>query len=286
MNKYFLIVIVLAFIPLNSLSYETDQFNNRLEIIADSTELLNGQVNIAISEAIADWQGSRKDKHVVNRIYHSIGGHHWVDKLERWAMESPDIERLSTPRHDSIYAGLPFWVTRAAGLFGVGPTIKVNGVLIGSDKLGHFLSQGRKYYLRYLRYEDEAKAAEQSAFTERALFGQMTTGSYSNADLISNYEGHLFYRSLFEDYIVPGKSSILHWENDGYLVQRPFDFRDHVNPYWDEALNINHFDRLLYEHMKARFKTFCEDYETQPGMYLLEDETSLKGSGMACLAHI
>jgi hypothetical protein len=236
---------------------------------------LNEQVNRAISEAVEDWRGRRSDRKVVNRIFHSIGGHHWVDKLERWAMQSPRIERLSTPRRDSIYAGHPIWATRVAAIFGVGPTIKLNGVLVGSDKLGHFLSQGRKFYYRYLRLGDEALAAERSAYTERALFGQLTTGSYSNADLVANYEGYVFYRNLFEGDAVPGKPAILRWEDDHWVIQRPFDFRDHVNEYWDEALNVNHYDRLLYPHIRTRLLTLCGEYEKMPGMYDIEDEERL-----------
>ncbi len=213
---------------------------------------------------------------VVNHIYHSIGGHHWVDRLERWAMNSPEVEKLSTPRRESIYSDHPIWATRVAALFGVGPTIKVNEVLIGSDKLGHFLSQGRKFYRRYLRYGDEARAAEHSAYTERALFGQMTTGSYSNADLVANYEGHRFYRSLFEDDIVPGKPAILKWKDGLWIIQRSFDFSDHVNVYWDEALNINHYDQLLYPHMKARFLQYCDNYQRRPALYTVQDEAQLK----------
>ena len=262
--------------PLACGAYETDQFSNRLQPIADSNEMLNEQVNQAILEAVEDWRGPRRDRKVVNRIFHSIGGHHWVDKLERWAMQSPDVERLSTPRRASIYAGHPIWATRVAAVFGVGPTIKINGVLVGSDKLGHFLSQGRKFYFRYLRYEDEARAAERSAYTERNLFGQMTTGSYSNADLVANYEGYVFYRSLFEDDVVPGKLAILRWEGEGWVMQRPFDFADHVNDYWDEALNINHYDRLLRPHIEQRLLSMCGDYERMPAMYEVRDEESLK----------
>jgi hypothetical protein len=261
--------------PPGGAAYETDQFSNRLQPIEDSTDLLNERVNLAIREAIADWRGPREDMRVVNHIYHSIGGHHWVDKLERWAMNADEIERLTTPRRESIYSGHPIWATRVAALFGVGPTIKVNGVLIGSDKLGHFLSQGRKFYRRYLNYGDEARAAEQSAYTERALFGQMTTGSYSNADLVANYEGHRFYRSLFEDEIVPGKPAILAWNGAGWDLQRAFDFADHVNVYWDEAININHYDQLLYPHMKERLLEFCDDYERRPGMYVARNEAAL-----------
>jgi len=253
-------------------AYETDQFTNRLNTISDSTELLNGPVNQAISDAVSDWKGPRNDWKVVTSIYHDIGGHHWVDKIERWAMKSDEVERLQPSRRESIYQGHPLWATRVAAMFGVGPTIKINGQLVGSDKLGHFLSQGRKFYRRWLKYQDEAKAAEHSAYTERALFGQMTTGVYSNADLVANYEGFLFYRSLFEDNIIPGKPAILSWTGDGWIIQREFTWADHVNEYWDEALNINHYDGLLYPYMKERLEVFCPDYFEEPGRYEIEDE--------------
>jgi hypothetical protein len=257
-------------------AYETDQFTSRLTPLADSTELLDRRVNQTIEDLVENWNGPRNDWKAVQYVYNDIGGRHWVDKIERWAMNSEAVERLQPSRYDSIYQGHPLWATRVAGLFGVGPTIKLNGQLIGSDKLGHFLSQGRKFYRRYLKYLDEARAAEHSAYTERALFGQMTTGVYSNADLVANYEGYRFYRSLFEDDIIPGKPAILAWAEDGWVIQRPFTWADHVNEYWDEALNINHYDTLLYPHMKERFVEFCPDYFRKPGRYGIIDEQPLQ----------
>jgi len=267
-----LLSLALCTAPLICSAYETDQFTNRLEPISDSTELLDGRVNLSIETAVAEWKGPRNEQKFVNVIYHDIGGPHWVDKIERWAMNSDEVEHLQPSRRESIYQGHPFWATRVAAIFGVGPTIKVNGQLIGSDKLGHFLSQGRKFYRRYMKSLDETQAANHSAYTERALFGQMTTGVYSNADLVANYEGFLFYLSLFEDDIVPGKKAILHWQEDHWVIQRSFTWADHVNEYWDEALNINHYDRLLHHHMKDRLMTFCDDYFQAPEMYTVEDE--------------
>jgi len=270
-----LLIVALHLAPQICGAYETDQFSNRLTPIEDSTELLNGQVNLAIEEAVADWKGKRNDWKVVTSIYNDIGGHHWVDKIERWVMKSDEVEHLQPSRRESIYQGHPFWATRVAAIFGVGPTIKVNGQLVGSDKLGHFLSQGRKFYRRYMKSLDESQAAEHSAYTERALFGQMTTGVYSNADLVANYEGFLFYLSLFEDDVVSGKKAILTWEEDHWVIQRSFTWADHVNEYWDEALNVNHYDRLLYHHMQDRLMSFCDDYFQAPEMYTIEDEDRL-----------
>ena len=231
---------------------------------------------MAIVNTITGLHGPRNDMKVVNGIYKRIGGKHWVDKLERFAMDSGKVDRLETPPHESIYSGHPIYATRVAAFFGVGATLKINNVLIGSDKLGHFLSQGRKFYRRWVKMNDEAKAAEHSAYTERALFGQLTTGSYSNADLVANYEGYLFYRSLFEDNIITDKPAIIAWKDDHWFMQRPFDWADHINDYWDEALNINDYDVMLYSHMKARLLTFCDSYRSNPELYVVHDEETLK----------
>jgi len=274
--KLLLVLILLLLVPALAGAYETDQFNNRQQEIQDSTSILNYQVTQAIAGVIIGLGNEPNEMKVVDGIYYKIGGKHWVDKLERFAMDSSEVEKLTTPPHESIYSGHPLHATRVAGLFGVGPTLKINGVLVGTDKLGHFLSQGRKFYRRWMKLQDESKAAEHSAYTERAIFGQMTTGSYSNADLVANFEGYRFYRSLFEDDIVPGKTAIITWQDNHWIMQRPFDWADHVNDYWDEALNINHYDEWLYPHMKTRLLTFCDSYRENPELYAIQDEEALK----------
>lgn len=271
-----LTALAAAGFPAAAIAYETDQFSNRDSAIADSTELLNDRVNETLQKVVADQSGKLDEMAVVDAIYKEIGGRHWVDKLERWAMNSEQVEKTDTPRYDSVFSGLPWYSLRVTTFFGVGKTIRLNNQLIGSDKIGHFLSQGRKYYRRYRKSLSEATAAEHSAFTERAIFGRVTTGSYSNADLVANYEGHRFYRSLFEENIVPGKPAILRWQESGWIVQRPFDWADHVNEYWDEALNVNHYDALLYKHVRERLVTLCPKYWENPGLYTIADEAPLR----------
>ncbi|MDA1064830.1 MAG: hypothetical protein O2907_11020 [Proteobacteria bacterium] len=270
------VILAAAFVaawPAAALSHETDQFSNRSDSIADSTKVLNGKVNEAIIEIVEKTYKNDERMAVVNAMYGEIGGRFLVDRIEKWANESPEVEKLKTGRYDSIYSVHPFWATRVTTLFGVGRTMRVNNQLIGTDKLGHFVSQGRKYYRRFLRYDAEAKAAKQSARAERAVFGQMTNGNFSNADLVANYEGHRFFRSLFEDDIVPGKPAILRWEGNRWIIQREFDWADHVNEYWDEALNVNHFDALLYGHMYQQFVSFCPRYWRDPSLYTIVDES-------------
>ena len=39
---------------------------------------------------------------------------------------------------------------------------------------------------------------------------------------------------------------------------------------------INHYDRLLYPHMRERLLEYCGDYEQQPAMYEAHSEASLQ----------
>ena len=259
-----------------AIAYETDQFTNRAAPLADSTDVLNGKVNDTLEEIIAEWRTDHDEMAFVDAFYHKLGGVHWVDKLERWAMKSPAVQKSATGRYEGVFAEQPFWAARVASVFGIGKTIRLNHQLIGTDKIGHFISQGRKYYRRYVKYGSEQLADERSALTERGLFGRMANGTYSNADLVANYEGHRFFRSLFEDDIVAGKKAILGWENGSWVIQREFDWADHVNEYWDEALNINHYDALLYKYMRRTLISMCPNYWEHPALYRIEDEDALK----------
>ena len=276
--KLFLIIAAAAVVawPSAAPAHETDQFSNRADPIADSTEVLNREVNNAIDDIVLNWRKDDDRKAFVNAVFGKLGSRFLVDRIERWAIQSPEVEKLKTGRYDSVYSGHPIWAVRVTKFFGVGQTIRLNDQLVGTDKLGHFVSQGRKYYRRFLRYQSEEKAAVQSAYAEWLVFGQMSNGNYSNADLVANYEGHRFFRSLFEDDIVPGKSAILRWEDNHWVSQREFDWGDHVNEYWDEALNINHFDALLYKHMHRRLVSHCPQYWQNPSIYSIANEQPLK----------
>jgi hypothetical protein len=276
--RYFLIITAATVATWPSVvpAHETDQFSNRADPIADSTRVLNREVHKAIGDIVVDWRKDDDRKAFVDAIFGKLGSRFLVDRIERFAIKSPEVEKLKTGRYDSVYSGHPIWAVRVTKFAGVGQTIRLNNQLVGTDKLGHFISQGRKYYRRFLRFKSEEKAAVQSAYAEWLVFGQISNGNFSNADLVANYEGHRFFRSLFEDDVVPGKPAILRWESNRWIVQREFDWADHVNEYWDEALNINHFDALLYKHMHKRFVAHCPQYWQNPSMYSITDEQPLK----------
>ena len=141
------------------------------------------------------------------------------------------------------------YASRVNWFFGVGATFRLAGSLVGSDKLGHFFSQGIKYYGSHLLGWDDRHVYGRGRFNERWLFGQLTTSVYSNADLVANYEGYRFYRSLFEAGIVPGKGPIVAFRDGRATIERSFSWADHVNDYWDEAAYPSHISPGLEHYL-------------------------------------
>jgi len=85
------IALALA-LPLATVAYETDQYTNRSAPIADSTEVLNREVNKALGEIVDEWRKGRDEMAIVDAFYRKLGGLHWVDRLERWAINSPEVD--------------------------------------------------------------------------------------------------------------------------------------------------------------------------------------------------
>jgi hypothetical protein len=259
-------LLVASFGPL--LAYETDQYTGRLTPIADSAEVLNALVNRELEGVVGGWKHGRNEKRLVREIFWRLGGLHWVDKVERWATSSPLVEKLPGSRKKSVYTGLPIRATRVIAVYGVGASFRVHEVLVGADKFGHFLSQGRKYYRHFKRTGSHESVARHGMRNERGFFGSVTTGVYSNGDLVANYEGYLFFRSLTEDGLVADKPAIIGWNGEQPFLQRPFDWTDHVNEFWDEALNPSRYAPLLQKHIGTNLVKLCPDYFSAPQAYV------------------
>mgnify|MGYP000573772770 CR=1 FL=1 len=112
-------VTLSALLPSGSLAYETDQLTNRGDPIEDSTEVLNRRVNETITKIVEGWDRGHDEMAFVNAIYRDIGGVHWVDRIERWAMRSPEVfDRLY---HAAMRAASPTMVSASAVLMSTVP---------------------------------------------------------------------------------------------------------------------------------------------------------------------
>lgn len=170
----------------------------------------------------------------------------------------PQKKRFFHDYRQSIYGGLvwPFMMP-------VSQTIKINRVYLGTDKIDHFFSSGKRYYKVYRRYlkaglnqEEATKKAIRfglSLMEEKGVLGLWSSGAFSYADLESNYQGMMLGIAMCE-----GKKPHLRLSSDGqWRVQYPIDFQKHVNPLWDEAYNNSYYAKYRHKNLFRRVAEYC-----------------------------
>jgi RHS repeat-associated protein len=207
---------------------------------------LKDQINDMVRKAIA--QAKKDGKDPGGEVARQFGGNP-VGALEKWAEKQPD--KKSVKVGDSKYKG----AESAGGVmgaifnfYGLNSCVLVCGECIGTDKLGHFIAQGREYfdiekkgagygagYGTWLEGKSTGDKALDQALTDAGVtqggFGLATTGVFSNADLAANAAGMQMYNDL--------------------AAGKDFDICNYVNGKWDEEKNPNEYSPDLDKIVKA-----------------------------------
>ena len=176
---------------------------------------------------------------------------------------------------DSIYAGahtpVPF-----AHLMSDCPTIRLYGVDLGTDKIGHIFQQGYEYFTRYADARaagvDEARAVAGAVsfgvMTESTYLGVALTGVYSNGDLAGNYAGFKFYRNVFDEVQVDDRilGPMLRYDGARWYLDPERDNTDLLRPFISEQMN-EAFNPSLYswsvERIRENIRDRCASWRTR-----------------------
>lgn len=237
---------------------EIDSLTLRHLPLEDARVALEFHFNRALREGVevANSGGSDCD---ADRLYDSIHkalaspfiGHVIASELDL----DPDLDRHRVSREDSIYQDLGWLDNPSVHLKDLVAVVRVNDTRLGVDKFGHFFVEGWKYFDKaYLKGKGLNDVVDWGDFTERTYFGNYTTGVYSYADLVANFEGMRFwlrllgqqadpllsYRYANRPYVNCRRRFLLFGERRWYLVRR-FKLLDYVSPVWDEAVNCSSY---------------------------------------------
>ncbi len=180
--------------------------------------------------------------------------------------------------------------------------IKVHGVYLGTDKIGHFTDMGMHYFRAYraaLRDGADEEAALADAvsvgthglvMSERGILGNLTAGAFSNADLAANYMGMQFYRNLTEPVMLKGelRGPLLIRQPDGTLRLAPHVSPDsgffgwYVSDHYDEMLNPSTYlphmrsgiARAMADHAEALVLRYRDDQGRVPSRQEMATRTA------------
>jgi hypothetical protein len=132
---------------------------------------------------------------------------------------------------------------------------------MGTDKLSHFISSGWTYYSTYTKAlkngqtpeEADRSAVRRGLLEEKLILGAAASGILSLADIESSYQGMHFYR----DFCGGDKPTVTR-SGDQWVISRPIDVREYVNPRWDESFQPSIFTKSRWKKVKPQLVQYCD----------------------------
>jgi len=263
-------MIALALVSLLATS-EVDPYYGWLHPPRDSTGDMNRIINEHIADGLRDVNKKKNRADMscrdvasgaMSRLYFTA---FWypLGEARTWNVDISPRSRTEMSdqyRRESVYRYAPFFTM--GSLLPMDPTVSVGGVYFGTDKIGHFFTQGMKYYDHFLAARSrglDADRAEREAIDlglerEDGFLGTVTNGVLSYGDLESNYQGLTMYRTLCEDEKVGLRFDKKKKE---WVLGAPFALERWVTPCWDEGYYTSGFKPKVGESVCRALEEMC-----------------------------
>jgi hypothetical protein len=247
---------------------ETDQYYAWCHPLGDAGDAINAKLNLELRLALDELRSrpetpSCGDVAVAfkSRLHYLI-----FQDVEIWILKSPVVPRLpATAAGELEYRRQNLY--HLSGTLDIGtwipsvPTIEIDRIRFGTDKISHFVSAGWRYYRRYLRALANGLSPEQAEqrmnrigfFWERTLLGGMSSGVLSLSDMEANYQGMQFYYNLCH-----GDDPALELRDGVWLIRRPLDLRRYITPEWDESYQVPIFSKGRWRKVKPVLAGYCD----------------------------
>lgn len=202
-------------------------------------------------------------------------------------------------KFDSVYAYAGFHRILHPSHFVLSSTIKLYGIEVGIDKLGHLFNEGYQYYLHFEAAKNQGdayplaleKTIAWGVETEDTYFGSWVSGIYSNADLASNYAGLHFYFNLFSPLTLNGvtyPSILIQDEFGDYQINNTFTnepetlLKRYISYHMNEAFNPSSLEYLQYIIVEEAIKNRCKAWQKKypdPSFIVEKSENLVRWNG-------
>jgi len=280
--KYLATTVLVMTLGLATRSFasETDNFTCRSRPLQDTLVQLDALINDEISAAIEQANGERQcDAACLAReLQKRVGANvrnRWTligsARLARRVERDPEIDRCHLEFKESIYGARPYnrpWLVFYTGrIMFLADTIRLDGRVVGIDKINHFIREGLAHWRDVHEKGDDIErvlARElggkgwQLRMNEHGLKGMTLTGVLSYADLAASYSGFNFWNALLA--IDSPESFVTYDGPTGRFTQlRAFTFAAYVNDAWDEGINHSVFHPDLAQQVATALRNRAMD---------------------------
>jgi hypothetical protein len=244
---------VLAFGIVSAHATEVDSYSFTRFIREDAVMEINREINELIETAIGEANlENLADPEDLYEAIHKVLGGFIITRLEEILEQKDDGRILRVDIRDSIYSDLwAFWAPSLMLSQKIGGVFKAGEYIIGTDKLGHFVSQGYTYFkICCLQGEDLEKAMLYGINSELTYFGFAATGIFSYGDLVANFQGIRFWNDLLggrPDILGLSQMPYIQKQSGRWVLVNPVDMRRYFDAGWDERINRNMFRNPMIE---------------------------------------
>ncbi len=259
------LLVASALLSLSAAGAESDPYWAWRQPPDDATEGLDRAINRELVRGLADVNARRpatcrEAARLLTAPLHITSDHFFRSAVRRWPVDrSPRRPIERTPWSDwpegkelaarprgsefdrrSIYRSTPLFPF--GHLVPLDPTLSVDGVLLGPDKIGHFFTNGFRSWERALDARaagadvDEALRAAllYGVDEEKGWLGLGIDGIFSYADLHAASAGMRFFDALCG-------GGLVHDDDGGWSLSGWFSLAAWVDPCWDESFATNAF---------------------------------------------
>lgn len=181
------------------------------------------------------------DKTQVFEVLRSALASSWMGNMETWASQQ-NFSKCLIDVKKSVYKDFTMRESPMASLAGLNYVIQVGDTKVGVDKLSHFMTEGFDYYEKHKKGASLDEVLKIGEDEENGGYGLATTGIKSHGDLMANYQGFQFCKQLIE-----GPNPYLVCENGKWTQKRKFDWKEYVNPGFDESINCSEYTTKAME---------------------------------------
>ena len=211
----------------------------------DATQVLDRTLNRKFAIGLAQLNKASTTTMTCRAAVHPLIGplrvtsdHFFRSEMRRWPMDrSPRSfdDRADFDAH-SIYRDAP--LLPFGSFVPLDPSLLVDDVVIGPDKIGHFFTNGLRAWETALDDADGyAAAMRYGVDEENGWLGKGIDGVFSYGDLNAAAAGVRFYAQLCDE-----NAPVLVRGDDGrWSLTRLFALADWVDPCWDESFNPSAF---------------------------------------------
>lgn len=292
LTAVFLAIVIFIFQP--GYAAEIDSVTPRRVHLDDSLEAINRIFNQRLQEGITKANTRRNDfedmttadfcdKEVLyaelrKSIFQSFTAFLGLKgyDLDTQLRELLADRSYSLSLNDSIYRDINYIEGFSLNIKELSDVVNVSGNLVGLDKLGHFFAEGWQYFALTQQEGNSLEQAMQwGKEQENGKYGYATTGIFSFADLVANFNGWRFWNRVLGEHRDPLLGVVGNLLEEPYVTctiqvipsarhlkivkawefNKKIDMSVYVDGAWDEGNNCNSYaDPVIEEKVTERIE--------------------------------